>query len=70
VNASCLIGAGVKDDCTMIHGKTSEGPYRIEMHDNDLLIMEGYDDGAMERARQVLFFQMTPAADTKGQKSK
>jgi hypothetical protein len=40
------------------------------MHDNDLLIMEGYDDGAMERARQVLFFQMTPAADTKGQKSK
>src|SRR5580704_3232075 len=64
VNASCLIGAGVKDDCTMIHGKTSEGPYRIEMHDNDLLIMEGYDDGAMERARQVLFFQMTPAADT------
>ncbi len=70
VNASCLMGAGVQDRCTMVQGKTSDGPYRIEMHDNDLLIMEGYDDDAVERARQVLFFRMTPAADTKGQKSK
>ena len=49
---------------------TGDGPFDIEMHDDDLLIMEGYDEDAIERARQVLFFRMTPAADTKGQKSK
>ncbi len=42
----------------------------IEQHDSDLLIMEGYDDSVVEKARQVLFYNMTLPAETKGKTSK
>jgi hypothetical protein len=38
---------------------TKEGPVTIEQNGNDLLIMEGYDNSVVEKARQVLFFNMT-----------
>jgi hypothetical protein len=38
---------------------TKEGPVTIEQNGNDLLIMEGFDRGVIEKAKQVLFFNMT-----------
>jgi len=38
---------------------TSGGKIRIESQDSDLLIMEGYDDGVIEKARQVFFYHMS-----------
>jgi len=72
VSGSCLSAAkpGEMPKCTMIQGKTSEGPYRIEWHDNDLLIMEGYDESVMQKAQQVLLYNMTLPTETKGKGSK
>ncbi len=72
VSGSCLSAAkpGEMPKCTMIQGKTSEGPYRIEWHDNDLLIMEGYDDSVVQKAQQVLLYNMTLPTETKGKGSK
>jgi hypothetical protein len=72
VSGSCLSAAkpGQMPKCTMIQGKTSEGPYRIEWHDNDLLIMEGYDDSVVQKAQQVLLYNMTLPTETKGKGSK
>ena len=72
VSGSCLSAAkpGEMPKCTMIQGKTSEGPYRIEWHDNDLLIMEGYDESVVQKALQVLLYNMTLPTETKGKGSK
>jgi hypothetical protein len=72
VSGSCLSAAkpGEMPKCTMIQGNTSEGPYRIEWHDNDLLIMEGYDDSVVQKAQQVLLYNMTLPTETKGKGSK
>ncbi|HEY1732404.1 MAG TPA: hypothetical protein VGG15_11675 [Terriglobales bacterium] len=49
---------------------TKDGPIRILRHDNDLLIMEGYDDSVVQKAQQVLLYNMTLPAETKGKGSK
>jgi hypothetical protein len=60
-------GAARDLDCTTMTGTTSEGPILIERHDNDLLIMEGYDQTAMQKARDVLFYNMSlPEQSEKG----
>ncbi|MGA2904418.1 MAG: hypothetical protein ABSD98_11340, partial [Candidatus Korobacteraceae bacterium] len=54
-------------DCTTMSGSTSEGPFLIERHDNDLLIMEGYDASVIQKARDVLFYHMSlPEPSAKG----
>ena len=60
-----VIGAAKPELCTTAAAKSGEGPIAIERHDNDLLIMEGYDESVMNKARQVLFYGMTLPADTK-----
>jgi hypothetical protein len=47
--------------------ETEEGKATLEIEGNDLLIMEGYNDAVHEKARGVLFYQMTMPA---GQKEK
>jgi hypothetical protein len=55
--------------CNLTSGSTPEGPFLIEWHDNDLLIMEGYEQGVIEKARQVFFYRMSlPAQAPKGKK--
>ena len=45
---------------------TDEGKAVLEIHDNDVLILEGFDEAVREKARQVYFFGMTlPAPPTK-----
>lgn len=45
---------------------TNEGQAVLELHDDQLLIMEGFDEATREKARQVYFFGMTlPAPPTK-----
>jgi hypothetical protein len=34
--------------------QTNQGKVTLEFHDNDLLILEGYDDKVAENARQAL----------------
>jgi hypothetical protein len=51
--------------CNPLRGSVKEGPILIERHDSDLLIMEGYDDAAIAKARDVLLFGMTLPAATK-----
>ncbi len=46
---------------------TGEGKATLEIGDNDLLIMEGYDDSVREKMRGVLLYHMSPPA---GQKEK
>ena len=46
----------------MEEGSNSQGPVLLEWHDNDLLVMEGYDAGVIKKARDVFFYRMTPAA--------
>lgn len=54
-------------DCNAISGSTAEGPFVIEQHDNDLLIMEGYDQNVIAKARDVLLYNMSlPAQPAKG----
>ncbi len=60
-------GEGTPPDCNLMSGSTSEGLILIEWHDNDLLIMEGYDSGAIQKARDVFFYRMSlPAPAPKG----
>ncbi len=49
---------------------SKDGPIRIVRHDNDLLIMEGYDSSVVQKAEQVLLYSMTLPAGTKGKGSK
>ncbi len=63
--SSCTIatsGSGVTQPCNVEQGSSKEGPVLIEWHDNDLLILEGYDDGVIKKARDVFFYRMTPAS--------
>jgi hypothetical protein len=54
-------------DCNVRSGSTNEGPFVIEQHDSDLLIMEGYDQSVIAKARDVLLYNMSlPAQPTKG----
>jgi hypothetical protein len=73
VSASCLETAATPEAtpaCSVISGSTSEGPYHIEWHGSDLLIMEGYDQSAMERSLQVAFYGMTLPVSGKNTPSK
>jgi hypothetical protein len=45
--------------CNLESGSTNEGRFVIEWHDNDLLIMENYDQSVMEKARDVFFYHMS-----------
>jgi hypothetical protein len=63
--ASCSApakGAAQPHECNVWSGTTNEGPFVIERNENDLLIMEGFDPGVIEKARGVLFYHMTPPA--------
>jgi hypothetical protein len=51
-------------------GITKDGPIRMVRHDNDLLIMEGYDNSVEQKAEQVLLYNMTLPTETKGKGSK
>jgi hypothetical protein len=42
-----------------MQGSTAEGPVLIEWHDNDLLVMEGYDQSVIDKAREVFFYRMS-----------
>ncbi len=54
---------------SLIAFETNEGKATLEIEGNDLLILEGYDDQAAERARQALLFGMSlPAAAAKTNK--
>ena len=70
--AQCKAAAGgAKPElCSEATANSSEGPIVIQRHDNDLLIMEGYDQSVIEKARQVLFFNMTLPATSSGKGSK
>ena len=58
-------------ECNVLAASSNEGPILIEWHDNDLLIMEGYDKDVINKAREVLFYRMTlPAAPGKEKNSK
>ncbi len=52
---------GTPIPCNVRSGETSAGPIIIEIRDNDLLIMEGFDQGVIEKARDVFFNHMTAA---------
>ena len=51
--ASCPTGPGISS-CSHAEAMTEQGKVVMEFHDNDLLILEGYDDAVVERARDVL----------------
>lgn len=55
--------------CNAWSATTSQGPVIIETHDNDLLIMEGYNEKTVERARGIFFYHMTlPPHEPKAKK--
>ncbi len=55
--------------CSHEEATTEQGKVVMEFHGNDLLIMEGYDDSVMERARDVLLGGMSlPATAAKSGK--
>jgi hypothetical protein len=56
--------------CNLIAGSTKEGRILIEQHDSDLLIMEGYDDAVVAKARDVLLFGMSLPPSAKEKNSK
>ena len=45
--------------------ETEDGTALVETHDNDLLIMEGFDQSVIAKARDVFFYHMTPAQSSK-----
>ena len=49
---------------------TTDGMVYIQQHDNDLLIMEGYDYFVVQKAQQVLLYNMSLPTETKGKGSK
>ena len=62
--SSCAIatsGSDAQPSCNVEQGSSKQGPVLLEWHDNDLLIMEGYDQGVVEKARNVFFYRMSPA---------
>jgi hypothetical protein len=68
--STCKIAASgeAASSCNAIKGSTSEGPVLIEWHDDKLLIMEGYDQNVIDRARNVFFYDMSEPAVTKDKK--
>ena len=44
---------------TLSSFETNEGKATLEVHGNDLLILEGYDDKVSEKAREVLLQGMS-----------
>jgi hypothetical protein len=65
------VAAGSKPElCTTMAATSNDGPIILERHDNDLLIMEGYDQDVMNKARQVLLYGMTLPTETKGKPTK
>ena len=62
-------GSAQSKDCNLVAGSSAEGPIHIEWHDNDLLIMEGYDDAVIQKARDLYFYGMSlPAQPAKDKK--
>jgi len=59
--------ANAKGDRNVYVFDTNEGKAIIEAQSNDVLIMEGYDDAVVERARGLYFYGMSlPGQATKG----
>jgi hypothetical protein len=48
---------------------TEEGKAMLEVEGNDLLIMEGYDDRMVQKARDIYFFGMSLPANPAKAKS-
>ena len=55
-------GSGRTMNCITMSAVTKEGPVLIQRHDDDLLILEGYDAEVMQKARKVLFSPAPPSA--------
>jgi len=69
--SNCKIAEGANDtasSCNAMKGSTGEGLVLIEWHDDKLLIMEGYDQNVIDRARNVFFYDMSEPAGAKGKK--
>ena len=63
--SSCAIassGSETAPQCNREEGQSSQGPVLMEWHDDELLILEGYHHDVIEKARNVIFYHMTPAA--------
>jgi hypothetical protein len=60
--------AKAAQDCNVMTGSTAQGPVLIEWHDNDLLVMEGYDQSVIDKARQVFFYGMSLPPAPSGKK--
>ena len=56
--------------CNVFAATTGEGRILIELNNNDLLIMEGYDDAVVAKARDVLLYNMSLPAASKEKTSK
>ena len=68
-SSKCTIstsGSNIAPGCAMEQGSAGSSPILMEWHDNDLLIMEGYDQSVIDRARNVFFYHMTPGQAPKG----
>jgi hypothetical protein len=59
-------GSNIAKGCQMEQGSAGGSPILMEWHDNELLIMEGYDLQVIDRARNVFFYHMTPGEAPKG----
>jgi hypothetical protein len=69
-SAQCAPVAAGEKLCDAISATSDEGPIVIQRNGSDLLIMEGFDHVVVEKARQVLLYNMNMPADTKGKSSK
>ena len=49
---------------------SEDGPVQIQQNGNDLLIMEGYDESVVQKAEQVLLYNMSMPTETKGKPTK
>ena len=65
--ASCSTGQ-TSPGCSHAEATTEQGKVVMEFHDNDLVILEGYDDGVIDKARDVLLSGKSPPASAKNGK--
>src|SRR5271166_2505073 len=63
--AACPAGP---NGCSHAEAMTEQGKVFMEFKGNDLLILEGYDDGVIEKARDLLLKNASLAASTKNGK--
>ena len=57
-------------ECNGTNANSKEGQILVEWNNNDVLVMEGFDRSIVEKARQVLFYNMTLPSDAKGKNTK